>query len=150
VVAVTPTTTTTDATTDATSGAAQQETCGQHAALGDELRALVLAAIDRIGLVLDRMRAEPTGRPAGAAGRHGAPTCAACPVCALLAAFRGERPELAAQLAEQAAGLLAVLRALLDEGAPDRVPDAAPGGPPAGGPTGNRRVQHIRVDRPSR
>lgn len=144
-------------TTDAPPGAAQQDTCGQHAGLGDELRALVLAAIDRIGPVLDRMRAEPTGPPSGTAGPHGAPTCAACPVCALIATLCGERPELAARLAEQAAGLaeqaaalLAVLRAALDESTPGRVPAAAPDGPPAGGPSGNRRVQHIRVDRPAR
>jgi hypothetical protein len=117
-----------------------QETCGEHGALGDELRATVLAAIDRIGPVLDRMRAEPAAPP----GRP-APTCASCPVCAVIAALRGERPELAARLAEHAAGLLAVLRAALDEGAP-----APAGPPPASPPAAGRRVQHIYIDRPGR
>ena len=91
---------------------AADEGCGGHAGIGEELRAAVLAALDRIDPALDRLRAEP-GRPAG--GTAG--TCASCPVCAVIAALRGERPELAVRLAEHAAGLVAVLRAALEEGA---------------------------------
>ncbi|OLT09964.1 hypothetical protein BJF78_29675 [Pseudonocardia sp. CNS-139] len=113
--------------------ATAEETCGRHDTLGEELRALVLTALDRVGPVLDRLREEPATPGRG--------SCAACPVCAVLAALRGERPELAVRLAEQAAGLLAVLRAALDDEAP------APADPPP--PAAARRVQHIHVDRPA-
>jgi hypothetical protein len=130
------------AVTTTTGGTGQQsarQTCGQHGAPAEELRTLVLAAIDRIGPVLDRMRTEPADAAPTAS------TCAVCPVCAVIAALRGERPELAARLAEQAAGLLTVLRAALEESGP------APAAPPtADGGSGTRRVQHIRVDRPAR
>jgi hypothetical protein len=118
-----------------------RDACGEHGALGDELRALVLAAMDRIGPVLDRVRTEPAGSP----GQPAASACAVCPVCAVIAALRGERPELAARLAEQAAGLLAVLRAALEED-----PPAPAGPPPESTPSSSRRVQHIHVDRPAR
>jgi hypothetical protein len=36
-------------------------------------------------------------------------------VCAVLATLRGERPELAARLAEHASGLLTVLRSVLEQ-----------------------------------
>ena len=108
--------------------------CNEHAGLGAELRALVLSTLDRLEPVLERMRTEPA-TPA-------AETCANCPVCALVAALRGDHPELAGQLAAYAAGLLAVLRTALEEGAP------APPGPPAPEPEApERRVQHIVIDR---
>jgi hypothetical protein len=122
-------------------GSAGETSCGGHAGLSDELRALALAAIDRIGPVLDRMRAEP----APPEGVRPAPTCGVCPVCAVISALRGERPELAARLAEQAAGLLAVLRAALEEGTPAPAEPAGETAPPPA-----RRVQHIRVDRAAR
>ena len=113
--------------------------CGQHG-LAAELRALALAALDRWEPALGRARA--------AAGTGGDPR-GACPVCAVIAAACGERPELAARLAEQAAELLAVLRAALQEGGGDRPDGADHGGdgvhPPAPPP---RRVQHIPVTRP--
>jgi hypothetical protein len=116
---------------------AQESTCAGHPGIGEELSALVLAALDRIGPVLDRFREEQAPP-----GRLSEGTCAFCPVCAVLAALRGERPELAARLAEQAAGLVAVLRAALEEGAPAAADQQAESAPPSG-----RRVQHIRVDR---
>jgi hypothetical protein len=122
-------------------GAAGQSTCDGHAGLGDELRALALAAIDRIGPVLDRMRDDPP-RPQGGQTPS---TCAVCPVCAVLAALRGERPELAGRLAEQATGLLAVLRAAIEEGTPPPAEPPRETAPPAG-----RRVQRIRVERATR
>jgi hypothetical protein len=107
--------------------------CGGHAGLPGELRALVLLALDRIAPLLERVGSEPVS---------GAATCANCPVCAVLAALRGERPELAVRLAEQASGLLAVLRTALEEGDPGPHPEpAAPPPPPA------RPVQRIHVER---
>jgi hypothetical protein len=106
---------------------------GAGADIGEELRALALSALDKVDPVLARLREEPA--------TTGAETCAVCPVCALVAALRGERPELAARLAEHATGLVAVLRAALEEGGPA----AAPAAGPAPGPS--RRVQRIRVER---
>jgi hypothetical protein len=111
------------------------EGCGGHAGLSDELRALLLTALDRADPVLDRIR------HAGQTPGTSAETCATCPFCAVLAALRGERPELAVRLAEHAAGLLAVLRAALA----DAVPDAQT--TPAPEPSTARRVQHVRVER---
>jgi hypothetical protein len=108
--------------------------CGAHPGVSAELRVLLLNALDRLGPVLERVRAEPA-TPA-------AETCAVCPLCAVVAALRGERPELAVRLAEHAVGLLAVLRsALADSGPPSGPPD--PTTPSAPG----RRVQHIPVER---
>ena len=67
--------------------------CGGHEGMGEDLRVLAMAALDRIDPVLDRLRTEPvTDAPE---------TCASCPICAVIAALRGERPELAVRLAEQ-------------------------------------------------
>jgi hypothetical protein len=106
--------------------------CGGHAGIGDELRELALAALDRIDPVLERMRSEPAA--------DAPEVCATCPLCAVIAALRGERPELAVRLAEHAAGLVAVLRAALEEeGEPAPAPADASERPP-------RRVQRIRVE----
>lgn len=109
------------------------EGCGGHEGIGEDLRTLALAALDRIDPVLDRLRAEPVS--------EAAETCASCPVCAVIAALRGERPELAVRLAEHAAGLVAVLRTALEEGA------AAPATKDVTDPPPARRVQRIRVER---
>jgi hypothetical protein len=109
--------------------------CGGHEGMGEDLRVLALAALDRIDPVLDRLRTEPvTDAPE---------TCASCPVCAVIAALRGERPELAVRLAEHAAGLVAVLRTALEEGGPAPAPADVTDRPPA------RRAQRIRVERRS-
>jgi hypothetical protein len=114
--------------------------CGGHDGIGEDLRVLALAALDRIDPVLDRLRADPAGpESAGAAPE----TCATCPLCAVVAALRGERPELAARLAEHAAGLVTVLRAALQEGAPAPAADTGAEQPPP------RFVQRIRVERRS-
>lgn len=72
-----------------------------------ELRALAEALLDRLDPWLSA-GAGPDGGTAGAAA------CGWCPLCALAAALRGERPELARRLAEQGAGWIGVVRALLD------------------------------------
>lgn len=109
--------------------------CDGHGGLAGELRALAVTVLDRIEPALDRMRREEP-ECAGA-------TCAVCPFCAVLAAVRGERPELAVRLADQAVGLVEVLRTALIEGAgaPTAGEPAAPD-PPAG-----PRVQRIPVER---
>ena len=117
--------------------------CDGHEGVGEELRGLALTALDRIDPVLDRLRTEPGSTEPGSTepGSEAPGTCASCPVCALIAALRGERPELVVRLAEHAAGLVSVLRAALDEGgtAPPTAHVADP--PPA------RRVQRITVER---
>lgn len=112
-----------------TGGAAQEGGCGTHATLGEELRAVAALLLERLGPALERARA-------GAPAAEG--TCASCPVCAVLALVRGERPELAARLAERASALLDALAAALDE----------PPAPEPARPAPTRRVQRIRVERP--
>jgi hypothetical protein len=112
--------------------------CDEHPGLAAELRALVLAALDRWEPAVVRLRDE-TGPSA-----PGAAACVGCPVCALLATLRGERGELAPRLAEQLAGLLAVLRAALEEGDPAGRPEPAPEPAPA---APQRRVQRIPIER---
>lgn len=111
-----------------------------HEALGDELRAVaglaadrLAPALERLGPLLDGWREDGPGTPA---------SCAGCPVCALTALLRGERPELAVRWAEHAAALLAVLRVALAEDEGRAGNDPAP-------PAPARRVQHIRVERPA-
>lgn len=135
--------------------------CGGHGGLSVELRDLAVVALDRLEPVLDRLRAEPDAAGAGpdgdgpsadgpsADGRGTARICASCPVCAVLAALRGERPEMAVRLAEQAAGLVTVLRAALDEERPPR--PSGPADPPPEHATdrtpGGRTVHRIHIDR---
>ncbi|GAA4920922.1 hypothetical protein EV188_105111 [Actinomycetospora succinea] len=91
--------------------------------LTEEARATASALIDWLGARVE----------ASAAGTHGTtpgPTrsgrsrlgmrppqspgpCSWCPVCALVAALRGEQPELTAKLAEQASGLMALVRLMV-------------------------------------
>ncbi len=71
--------------------------------------------IDELRQLLDALagRAEEYLLRAGQqqdAVHTGPESCGWCPVCAVLAIMRGERPELTARLVEQLAGLLAVLR----------------------------------------
>lgn len=112
--------------------------CPGHGGLPAEFRTLLLGALDRIEPALERLRAAgegpvPDERP-----------CEVCPICALIAAWRGERSELAVRAADHAAGLVAVLRAALDEGCGGPAP--TDDGPPPGGRPG-RPVQHIGVHR---
>ena len=109
--------------------------CGGHEGIGEDLRVLALTALDRIDPVLDRLRAEPV--------TESPQTCASCPICAVIAALRGERPELAGKLAEHAAGLVAVLRTALEESAP------APAAADVTERPSARRVQRITVERRS-
>ena len=112
--------------------------CGAHPGIGTELRALALVALDRLEPMLARVRTEPSTAAADT-------SCTGCPICAVLALLRGERPELAVTVAEQLGGLLAVLRTALEEGDPAAAqPDPDPAAP---GAASGRRVQRIPVER---
>lgn len=74
--------------------------------------------------------------------QEGLTACTWCPVCAVVGLLRGERPELAARLAEHGAGLLAVLREVV--AAPQGADDPADGSAP---PPPRPRVQHVTVRR---
>jgi hypothetical protein len=79
--------------------------------LAREARVTATAVLDWVGT---RVEGAGTTRAAGAARPRQSPgPCGWCPVCALVAAVRGEQPELTAHLAEQASALLVVLRLLL-------------------------------------
>jgi hypothetical protein len=112
--------------------------CDGHEGVGEELRVLALTALARIDPVLDRLRIEPDGAESGSETPG---PCDSCPVCAVIAALRGERPELVVRLAEHAAGLVSVLRAALDEGG------SAPAAAHVADPPPARRVQRITVER---
>ncbi|MEU3270715.1 hypothetical protein ABZ639_07695 [Saccharomonospora sp. NPDC006951] len=91
-------------------------TSGDHdegVRLAEEIRLLIDMVVERAGPWLDGLLASGHG---GAEAGHGPPRsrgCDWCPLCAVVAIARGERPELAARLAEQAAQLVALLRAVL-------------------------------------
>ncbi|MCD2190123.1 hypothetical protein [Actinomycetospora soli] len=94
--------------------------------LAQEARATATTLLDWVGARVEAPRGEPGERPRQSPG-----PCTWCPVCALVAALRGEQPELTATLAEQASGLLVLLRLLLqahatgshDHHAPPPAPD---------------------------
>lgn len=80
---------------------------GTHAVeLTAELRQLADALLDRVEPWLLAAAQHPA-----AAGD----ACGWCPVCALVAAVRGESTELGRRLAGQGSGVLAAVRMLLDE-----------------------------------
>ncbi|MDT8914229.1 hypothetical protein [Amycolatopsis sp. PS_44_ISF1] len=86
-----------------------------------------------------------------AAAGGGSP-CGWCPLCAIVAVVRGERPEFAARVLEQLAQLVALLRAVLaDRWEPDggvHMPGFRPAPRPAPArEPGVARVQHIAVRR---
>ncbi len=120
--------------------------CAGHPWLTAETRQLAEQLLDQVEPWMRRLRED---RPADTADPMPA-TCTWCPLCALAAALRGERPELAVRLVEHASGLLAAAREALAQHGP------GPHGPdqPAG-EAGDRerarrteRVQRIDVRRP--
>lgn len=118
--------------------------CGGHSGMSADLCAAAVALLDRVQPVLERLRSEPGGRPAGGADPTAGPApggaCTMCPVCAVVSLVRGERPQLGLRWVEQAVDLVAMLRVALVEQAPVQ-PPAPPAPPPA------RPVQHIPVTR---
>jgi hypothetical protein len=91
-------------------GAASDAGRAAQERLTQEARATASALLDWLGSRVDRGAAGEgaPSRPAQSAG-----PCTWCPVCALVAALRGEQPELTARLAEQASGLMALLRLMV-------------------------------------
>ncbi len=80
--------------------------------LAREARETATTLLDWVGTRVETPRGGP--RPdGGERPRQSAGPCTWCPVCALVAALRGEQPELTATLAEQASGLLVLLRLLV-------------------------------------
>jgi len=78
------------------------------ARLAEEIRLLVDMVVERAAPWLEGVVAAGHG-PAD----REAPNCGWCPLCAVVAVVRGERPELVARLAEQLAQIVALLRAVL-------------------------------------
>lgn len=88
--------------------------CAGHPWLTGETRQLAEQLLDHVEPWVQRLRED---RPADTADPMPA-TCAWCPLCALAATLRGERPELAMRLAEHASGLLAAAREALAQHGP--------------------------------
>jgi hypothetical protein len=153
-------------------GSAQEWSEHDVTGLAEEIRLLVEMVVERAAPWLDGVVAagHGTGCDEGAPRPEEAKdttNCGWCPLCAIVAVVRGERPEFAARLLEQAAALVALLRAVLadrwqpQEGVhmpgfrpPARPEDSdAPGtpGPDAAGPADanstTARVQRIEVRR---
>ncbi|GHG33977.1 MULTISPECIES: hypothetical protein [Amycolatopsis] len=138
--------------------------------LTEEIRLLAELVADKAAPWLEGVLAAGhgnffSGAPGGEApgpgrspGGHGLPdeakpdgsACGWCPLCAIVAVVRGERPELVARLAEQLAQLVALLRAVLaDRWEPEEgvhMPGFRPAPRPAD-PRPSPRVQHIAVRR---
>jgi hypothetical protein len=110
----------------------------RHEDPAEELRLLGIALLDRIEPGVQSLLAAIREPAAGAAEQGGQRpvACEWCPLCSAIALLRGERPEVAARIADHANGLLAALRAVLSQ-PPVEQPGAAPAEPP--------RVQRIKM-----
>lgn len=116
--------------------------CSAHGAVSAELRALAESLAEALEPWAEQLRRAAEERDAEP-GAEVPGSCTWCPVCAVAGLLRGQRPELAARLAEQGVELLATLRELLAEpGVPAR--DGAGTGP-ADGRT--REVQRVPLRR---
>ncbi|MGV9296504.1 hypothetical protein [Amycolatopsis sp. NPDC003676] len=128
--------------------------------LAGEIRLLVEMVIERAAPWLEGVMAAGHGAPEepGAEGGTGVEDstsgCGWCPLCAIVAVVRGERPEFVARVLEQAAQLVALLRAVLaDRWEPDEgvhMPGFRPAAHPpataaASSSESSSRVQHIVV-----
>ena len=80
----------------------------------DEARATASALLDWLGTRVDGLDAGTPDPGAGSARPSQSPgPCTWCPICALVAAFRGEQPELTARLTEHATALMGLLRLMV-------------------------------------
>ncbi|MFG1641505.1 hypothetical protein ACGFMK_14560 [Amycolatopsis sp. NPDC049252] len=117
--------------------------------LAEELRLLVEMVVEKAAPWLEGVVAAGHGDPDQAKPEGSA--CGWCPLCAIVAVVRGERPEFAARLLEQLAQLVALLRAVLaDRWEPDEgvhMPGFRPAPRPAADDVASPRVQHITVRR---
>ncbi|WP_020671716.1 hypothetical protein [Amycolatopsis nigrescens] len=147
----------------------QQTPPAGAASLAEEIRLLVEMVVERAAPWLDGVIAAGHGARHRSGDQNGdqsgdqngtdaepepdSAACGWCPLCAIVAVVRGERPEFAARVLEQAAQLVALLRAVLadrwepEEGVhmPGFQPVPKPAGPEPG--TEGARVQHIPVRR---
>ncbi|SDZ06921.1 hypothetical protein SAMN05421504_10933 [Amycolatopsis xylanica] len=125
----------------------------QATSLAEEIRLLVEMVIERAAPWLEGIISAGHG-PETEQKPHEAGDCGWCPLCALVAVVKGERPEFAAKLMEQAAQLIALLRAVLaDRWEPEggvHMPGFQPAAKPGAAhddPVPSVRVQHIAVRR---
>lgn len=123
--------------------------CDAHGGASAEVRALAELVAEALEPWAQRLR-HTADQPEGQPGAEAPSTCTWCPVCAVVGLLRGQRPELAARLAEHGVGLLAALRELLAAQAEQAGhSEPAAGGKEAGG---DRRsgAQHVPVRRAGR
>ncbi|WP_027934946.1 hypothetical protein [Amycolatopsis thermoflava] len=80
------------------------------ASLAEEIRLLVEMVVERAAPWLDGVVAAGHGT---AAKPEDGGDCGWCPLCAVVAVVRGEKPEFVARVLEQAAQIIALLRAVL-------------------------------------
>jgi hypothetical protein len=115
--------------------------------LAEELRLLAELVVEKAAPWLDGVVAAGHGAPDEAKADGSA--CGWCPLCAIVAVVRGERPELVARVVEQLAQLVALLRAVLaDRWEPEQgvhMPGFRPAPRPPADATVPVRVQHIAV-----
>ncbi len=125
----------------------EDETAGPR--LAEEIRLLVEMVVEKAAPWLEGVVAAGHGDPDQA--KPDSSACGWCPLCAIVAVVRGERPEFAAKLLEQLAQLVALLRAVLaDRWEPDEgvhMPGFRPAPRPPADASVSVRVQHITVRR---
>jgi len=125
----------------------EDETAGPR--LAEEIRLLAEMVVEKAAPWLEGVVAAGHGDPDQA--KPDGSACGWCPLCAIVAVVRGERPEFAARLLEQLAQLVALLRAVLaDRWEPDEgvhMPGFRPAPRPPADASASVRVQHITVRR---
>lgn len=126
-----------------------EESTADGLKLAEELRLLVEMVVEKAAPWLEDVVAAGHGDPDQA--KPDGSACGWCPLCAIVAVVRGERPEFVARLLEQLAQLVALLRAVLaDRWEPDEgvhMPGFRPAPRPPADATASARVQHITVRR---
>lgn len=83
------------------------------ASLTEEIRLLVEMVVEHAAPWVEGLVSAGHGEKKAFGGDEQTENCGWCPLCAIVAVVRGERPEFAARLLEQAAQLIALLRAVL-------------------------------------
>jgi hypothetical protein len=127
------------------------------ARLTEEIRLLVEMVVEHAAPWLEGVVSAGHGTEQPGEPEPGEQSCGWCPLCAIVAVVRGQRPEFAARFLEQAAQLIALLRAVLadrwepQEGVhmpgfqPAARRSSRPDEPLPGKAPSSGRVQHIAV-----